>query len=184
MGENSLAYTIALQRYARALMMLLRACSGAKKRDVARVCGVTTPLVSHWLSGLRPIAPVHERPLRRWLTGAIAEKREALAVLSDVELRRLQQSLIQALVDLDSVWIAMAREYEQSVREEASEATARRETIQRREALPRLWAAREKRNRALRPPVEPTADIRGNGHDLLHHAAHTYRLEEHETPEQ
>jgi len=205
MGENDLAYTIALQSYARTLLELLRACSGLKKMDVAKFCGVTSPLISQWLTGVRPMAPVHERALRRLLTEAVQEKRDTLDAMGEGALNRLQKALMKALVDLDGASLAMARAYTRSVREMATETTALLENMHAaaatpavvqgaheasrsacasRAAIPGLWTAVKERNRALRALVEPTAvaaDVRANVKDLLDYAEKIYGLEEHET---
>lgn len=204
MGENDLAYAIALQSYARTLLELLRVCSGLKKMDVAKICGVTNPLISHWLTGVRPMAPVHEHALRRLLMEAVNEKRGALKAMGEGDLHRLRDALVKALVDLDGAWLAMALEYAKSVREMAAEATALLEDMRAEActpsvvegvhaaymsahashtALPGLWTAIKARNRGLRALLAHRPDVRAHVAALLDYAEKIYGLEEKETPD-
>jgi hypothetical protein len=204
MVETDLGYTLALRSYAKTLVALLRACSGVTKNDLAQHCGVSPAMVSQWLAGLRPMAHRHEHALRRLLTDAIHEQREALPDLGAAALDRLQAELMQALVDLDGAVLAMAKAYTASVRASATSATEILELTQAAAAtpavvdtaqeaakqayaahamIPGLWQALATRNRALRPLVEPAGDVRTNVADLLTYAEKIYGLEEGEALE-
>jgi hypothetical protein len=198
---DDLATSLALQSYTRALVALLRTCADLNHKDVARLCGVSRPLVSRWIAGQDPMALAHERTLRHRLTLAIRTKRATLTRLDTPTLTQLRRQLMRTLTELDGAYLAMAQQYTDINRASTTETfgdiaqtqqsaatpevitqmdSEKQRAIAARIAIPGLWLAIYARNRALRALVDPSteANILQNVRDLLDFAETVYGLEQ------
>lgn len=199
--ESNPEYREALHSYG---CGLLRLCGvlGVSQADIARHCGVSRPLVTHWKDGLQLMPPKHEYAIRHGLIEAVDEARQGLRALDSEALRGLRDGLIPALVDLDGSALAMTREYVASVRamnrdimaavsstlqtqactgEVAEELRFAYDSAQETlAALQSLWPRVKARNRGLKELVVPTAneDIRAHVEKLLSYVKIVYGVQE------
>lgn len=199
--ETNPAYYDALHDYASGLVQLL-GVFGVSQADIARHCGVSRPLVTHWKDGRHLLPPAHDREMRLLLREEVANTRSALTAMDSTGLQALRDGLIAALCDLDGAALAMAREYASSVQvmnrdvmaavegtlQDTAHTGAVTEALhqaydnaqQTLAALQRLWPGVKARNRALKGLVESTADENIHAHiqKLLGYVLTTYGVQE------